>query len=79
MHTPDVSSTRTPDISSNTQQTPSEDPSHTPSHVNGDEDRNGEEKNVHTSPDIEVESKRNCPETESPPKDMEDLVEELVE
>nr|XP_029490687.1 ankyrin repeat domain-containing protein 27-like isoform X1 [Oncorhynchus nerka]XP_029490690.1 ankyrin repeat domain-containing protein 27-like isoform X1 [Oncorhynchus nerka] len=84
IHTPDASSTRTPDIPSNTQQTPSsdpshtrEDPSHTPSQVNGD--RNGEEKNVHTSPDTEVESKRNCPETESPPKDMEDVVEELVE
>ncbi|XP_020336752.1 ankyrin repeat domain-containing protein 27 isoform X3 [Oncorhynchus kisutch] len=86
IHTPDASSTRTPDIPSNTQQTLSsdpshtrEDPSHTPSQVNGDEDRNGEEKNVHTSPDTEVESKRNCPETEIPPKDMEDLVEELVE
>ncbi|CDQ60660.1 unnamed protein product [Oncorhynchus mykiss] len=84
IHTPDPSSTRTPDIPSNTQQTPSSDlshthevPSHTPCQVNGD--RNGEEKNVHTSPDTEVESKRNCPETESPPKDMEDLVEELVE
>ncbi|XP_070291406.1 ankyrin repeat domain-containing protein 27 isoform X4 [Salvelinus sp. IW2-2015] len=80
IHTPDMSNTRTPDIPSNTQQTPSsdlshtrEDPSHTPSQVNG------EEKKVHTSPDIEVKSKRNCPETESPPKDMEDLVEELVE
>ncbi|KAM9502390.1 ankyrin repeat domain-containing protein 27-like isoform 4-T4 [Salvelinus alpinus] len=80
IHTPDMSNTHTPDIPSNTQQTPSsdpshtrEDPSHTPSQVNG------EEKKVHTSPDIEVKSKRNCPETESPPKDMEDLVEELVE
>ncbi|XP_064807433.1 ankyrin repeat domain-containing protein 27-like isoform X5 [Oncorhynchus masou masou] len=53
-------------------------PSHSPSQVNADEDRNGEEKNVHTSPDTEVASKRNCPETEGPPKDMEDLVEELV-
>lgn len=86
IHTPDASNTRTPDIPSNTQQTPSsdpshtrEDPSHTPSQVNGDKDRNGEGENVHTSPDTEVKSKRNCPETESPPKDMEDLVEELVE
>ncbi|CAB1322820.1 unnamed protein product [Coregonus sp. 'balchen'] len=81
IHTPDVSNTHIADGPSNTQQTTSSDPSHTPSQVNGDEDKDGEghEKDVHTSPDTDVQSQRICPEAESPPTDMEELVEDLVE